>query len=281
MLPIGDTVSKILGQGGMHPLQIAWGRWTTQTVMLAPLVLLLYRRAAVRPTRMAILIVRGLCVALATVCYFSALRSMPLADAAGVLFVAPLLVTALSGLFLGERVGLRRWAAVAFGFAGMLLIVKPGTSAMQVAAFWALGAAFLFALYMVLTRRMAGLNEPLVTLWWAGIAGTVLLSLVGAPVWRMPSAEEWGLLVALGAVGSMSHLMIVWAAERVEASAMAPLPYLEIVMATILGYLVFGDFPDGFTLLGCALVVGAGLFVVMRERKAAAAAAANAAGGER
>lgn len=275
LLPVGDTISKLLGEDGMAPVQIAWARWAIQTVLLTPLVLALYGRATYLPARPGLLVARGLAVVAATVCYFSAIRVIPLADAAGVLFVAPLLVTALSAAALGERVGPRRWAAVAVGFAGMLLIVKPGTSAMQWGALWALGAAFLFAAYMVLTRRTAGLNAPLVTLWWAGAVGTVLLSALAVPVWRPPTPLEWAMLGLLGVLGALAHLLIIWAAERVEASAMAPLPYLEIVMAAALGYLVFGDLPDAFTWAGCALVVGAGLFVVLRERRAPAGAPAR------
>lgn len=267
MLPVGDSFGKVLGEGGMAPVQIAWGRWTAQTLVLTPIILMLYRREALRPARPGLLLVRSVLIGAATICYFTAIRDIPLADAAGVLFVAPLLVTALSALLLRERVGIRRWAAVLVGFSGMLLIVKPGTGAMQWGALWALGAACLFAFFMVLTRAMAGLNRPLVTLWWAGLVGTVLMGGLVVPVWVMPSMVEAAMLLAMGLVMALGHLLILWAADRAEASAMAPMPYLEMVMATVLGYAIFGDFPDGFTWTGCAIVVAAGLFVALRESR--------------
>ncbi len=270
MLPLGDTLGKILGEGGMAPVQVAWGRWAAQTIVLTPIVLLLHRRAALRPKGPRLLLLRAVLIGLATIFYFTAIRDIPLADAAGVLFVAPLLVTALSALFLREHVGIRRWAAVLIGFAGMLLIVKPGTSAMQWGALWALGAAALFASFLVLTRHMAGMNKPLVTLWWAGVVGTVLMAALVVPVWRMPTGVEALMLLGMGMVMALGHLLILWAADRAEASAMAPMPYMEMVMATAMGYVVFGDFPDAYTWAGCAIVIGAGLFVVLRERKVGA-----------
>ena len=269
MLPVGDSFGKILGEGGMAPIQVAWGRWTAQTIILTPIILLLYRREALRPKRMPLLIVRALLIGGATICYFTAIREIPLADAAGVLFVAPLLVTAMSALFLKEPVGVRRWSAVLLGFSGMMLIVKPGTGAMQWGALWALGAAGLFALFMVLSRHMAGVNRPLVTLWWAGVVGTVLMGGLVIPVWTMPTPVEAAMLLAMGVVMALGHLLILWAADRAEASAMAPMPYLEMVMATILGYLVFGDFPDAWTWTGCGIVIAAGLFVALREGRRA------------
>lgn len=267
MLPVGDTFGKILGEGGMTPIQIAWGRWTAQTIALTPVVMLLYRRETLRPKKMGLLIIRALLIGVATIFYFTAIRDIPLADAAGVLFIAPLLVTAMSAVFLRERVGIWRWGAVLIGFAGMLLIVKPGTSAMQWGALWALGAAVTFATFLVLTRHMAGLNKPLVTLWWAGAVATVLMGLMVVPVWQTPTLDQALMLLAMGIIMSLGHLLILWAADRAEASAMAPMPYLEMVMATAMGYLVFGDFPDALTWTGCGIVVAAGLFVVLRERR--------------
>lgn len=270
MLPVGDTFGKIMGEAGVAPTQIAWGRWTAQTLILTPVVLWLYgARAVLRPARLDLQVLRALLIGLATICYFTAIRDVPLADAAGVLFIAPLLVTALSALVLKEHVGIRRWSAVVVGFLGMLLIVKPGTGAFQPGALWALGAAFLFAGFMVLTRRMAGLNKPLVTLWWAGAVSTVGMGALVVPIWTPIGWVEVAMMSAMGAIMALGHLLIIWAADRVEASAMAPLPYLEMVMATVMGYVVFGDFPTAVTWAGCGIVIAAGLFVVFRERRAA------------
>jgi drug/metabolite transporter (DMT)-like permease len=202
----------------------------------------------------------------ATVCYFFALRFIPLADAAAIIFVAPLMVTALSGLMLGEQVGVRRWAAVLAGFAGMLLIVRPGLGTTHWGAGFALAAAVGFSFYFLLTRKVSGRTPPLVTLWFMGVVGTLVMSPLAVPVWQAPDLDGWFLMAGIGGVMALGHLFIITAMDFVEASAIAPLIYLEMVTATALGYFWFGDFPDALTWAGCAVVICAGLFVAYRER---------------
>ena len=274
ILPVGDAIAKHLGALDYHVFQIVWGRWATHLVILAPIFLLRRPTGPLIPERAGLHTLRALVMLAATAAYFFALRFMPLADAAAILFCAPLIVTALSGLVLGERVGPRRWTAVVVGLCGMLLIVRPGLGAMNWGTMnwgapFALIATLCFAFYFLLTRKLAGRTPPVVTLWYMAVVGTAASTPLALAVWRMPNAEVWLLMFGIGAIMALGHLLIIRGLDHIEASAMAPLTYLEIVTATLVGYLWFGDFPDALTWTGCAVVIGAGLFVIYRERLAA------------
>jgi len=278
LLPFGDAIGKFLVTDDMAVVQVTWGRWFFHTLLLTPLVLLRYGRVCFRIPNPAVQFSRAAALAMATVFFFGSLGHIPLANATAVLFVAPLLVVAMSALFLGEKVGPRRWGAVVAGLAGVLLIVRPGMDGggigggfLQLGSALALGAAVCFALYMVLTRRAAGHAPPLVALWWMGIVGMALTSVFAIPDWQPPTADQWGMMAAIGLVMVTGHLMVFWAADRIEASALAVTPYLEMVTSTMLGYLVFGDFPEVLTWTGCGIVIAAGLFVAWREHAASAA----------
>ncbi len=273
ILPVGDAIAKYLGTQDFNAFQIAWGRWVAHLVILTPILAL--RRGEGRwgkggwiPERTRLHVLRGLVMVAATVSYFFALRFLPLADAAAILFCTPLLVTGLSGLILGENVGPRRWIAVVLGLCGMLLIVRPGLGAANWGALFALIATCCFSAYFLLTRKLAGRTPAAVTLWFMALVGTAAMTPFAAAFWQTPDLEAWLLMFALGAVMALGHLFIIRGLDHIEASAMAPLTYLEILTATALGYVLFGDFPDALTWTGCAVVIGAGLFVIYRERQA-------------
>ncbi len=266
ILPIGDAFGKLLAVDGISPFQIAWGRWVCNWLLISPVVLLVHGKGAVRlkdaPRQMA----RAAGLACATVFFFGSLAFIPLADATAVLFVAPLMVTAMSAVFLKEHVGPRRWAAVLVGLGAVLLIVKPGTGAFHWASFLVLGAAVGFALYLVMSRYVSQDAPPIIGMWWMGLTGMLAMSAIVWTVWEPLKPEHWVYFAAIGVAMTLGHLLVIWAAARLQASAMAPMPYLEMVTSTALGFLVFGDFPDGLTWLGCAVVMGCGLFVAWRER---------------
>lgn len=267
ILPLGDAIGKTLAADGVHPLQIGWGRWVAHLAIMAPLVLALYGPKAFRPRDLPAQIPRGLFLCAATACFFLALPHLPLATITATLFVAPILVTALSGPILGERVGPRRWTAVVVGFCGMLLIVRPFEGAINVGSIFALGAASCFACYLLTTRRLAGRMPPMVTMMWMGLVGTVAMSLLIWPVFTPFTLEQWSGIGVIGIVLVIGHGMVVWAADRVEASAMAPMPYLEMVTSTLVGLIFFDEFPEAIVWGGCALVVGGGLYIAWREAR--------------
>lgn len=266
VLPAGDAFGKLLAVDGVSPFQIAWGRWVFNWALITPIVLLVHGWRAFRPRHVGWQIARAGGLVAATVFFFGALRYIPLADATAILFIAPLLVTAMSAVFLKERVGPRRWAAVLVGLGAVMLIVKPTGDGFHWASFLVFGAAMGFATYIVLTRAVSADDPPLVGLWWMGLTGMAAMSLAVGPVWQPPQDHHWLLFLGIGLAMTLGHLLVIWAATRLEASAMAPMPYLEMVTSTALGFLVFGDFPDVTTWIGCATVMACGLFVAWRER---------------
>lgn len=272
MLPGIDAIAKWLS-GSIASGQVAWSRMMFQTLLLAPAVLA-GRRSIVGPG-MGLHMLRGALISAATLCFFTALRYLPLADAISIFFVEPLVLTLLSAVFLGEPVGWRRLSAVGAGFAGALMIVRPGFAHFGWTALLPLATACIFATYLLLTRRLAQREEPVRMQFFAGLFGwavmTGALAAGGAagihvltPVW--PSAVEWLLLAALGVIATAGHLLVVHAFKRAPATLLAPFQYIEIVSATLLGWILFADFPDLTTWCGIAIVVGAGLYVFHRER---------------
>jgi len=198
------------------------------------------------------------------------------ADAISIFFVEPLLLILLGAWLLGERVGWRRYAACAVGFAGALIVIQPSFEELGWTSALPLGTALTFALYMILTRKLAPRTDAVAMQAWSGVSGAIFMTgvlLIGEgtgdpvfdPVW--PEPEFLIYLLGVGFVATTGHLLIVYATRFAPASVLAPLQYLEIVAATIFGYLVFGDFMAAEKWLGVAVVVGAGLFVIWRERR--------------
>ncbi|GBD44474.1 Riboflavin transporter [bacterium HR40] len=196
-----------------------------------------------------------------------AFRIMPLAAVHAIVAATPLVVTALSVPTLGERVGWRRWLAVSVGFAGVLLIVRPGLGVVQPGALLAVVCAFLFALYNILTRLAARSDPPATSFLWQTIWSAVLLSLLGP--WFATAVEpaHWPLFVALGLMGALGHYLLVRALTLVPAVVVQPIFYMMIVWAAFWGFVLFGEVPDAFTIAGAALIVGAGLFAAWREQR--------------
>ena len=274
-IPGIDAVAKLLGSQGVPPLQTSWMRFVFQMLLLAPITLYVVGIAGMVPKRPGLALLRGVLIALTTVLFFTALLSMPMADSIAIFFVEPLILTVLSAIFLGERIGWRRIAAVAIGFVGAMLIVRPSFADVGYPALLPLAAAFTFALYLLLTKTMIDDENPFTLHLWAGIGGCAFLggilalgAAVGAtslaPIW--PTTEQWLLLALLGVIATSGHFLIMLAFGRAPASLLAPLQYLEIVSATLLGYLIFNDLPTALTWLGIALIVASGMFVFWREQ---------------
>ncbi len=275
--PVMDILAK-LATSSLPSGEITLARFAIQGLVLMPVVI--WRGAFRRLTlRMALLHgLRGFFVAVATVCFITAISVMSVADAIAIFFVEPLLLTVLGGLVLGERVGWRRYVACMVGFVGALIVVRPSFDELGWVATLPLGTALGFAIYLVLTRRLAQYEDPFAMQAYSGLAGALCVAValwVGAgsmsvfdPVW--PDARGWLLMFGVGAVATISHLFLVFAFKNAPASTLAPFQYLEIVAATGFGYLVFGDFPDALKWLGIAIIVGSGLYVFWRERLAAA-----------
>ncbi len=276
-IPCIDAIAKFLGES-VPPGQIAASRFLFQSLLLFPLLLLAGGLPQVPWRQLHLHAARGALIALATAFFFTALKYMPIADAIAIFFVEPLILTLLSGLFLGEAVGWRRMSAVMVGFMGALIVIRPGFGWAGWPALMPLLAAACFAVYLVLTRRMAQTGDAVQMQFWAGVFGFLTMaavlafgSLAGIPALTAvsPDTNEWLLLFALGLVATAGHMLVVHAFRRAPAGVLAPFQYLEIISATVLGYLIFDDFPDAVTWTGVAIIIGAGLYVFHRERKLA------------
>jgi drug/metabolite transporter (DMT)-like permease len=266
ILPVMDTVAKHLA--ATYPVaQVVWARYFFHMTLLLPLVLWRHGLGSLIIHRSASQIVRGGFLLGSTVLFFAAIARMPLADALALVFVAPIVVTALSPWLLGERVGVRRWSAVAVGFLGVLVMVRPGFAEMGLGHLLALGAGIVYGLYSLATRRLSGSAPALVTLTYTALLGAVAMSLAVPFVWLPPTPGDLGLMVLTGCIAMIGHFLIIRAFEQAEASLLAPFIYTEIVMATTLGFLVFGDFPDPWTWIGIAVVIASGLYIMIRERR--------------
>ena len=267
LLPIMDAIAKDLGE--RYPvMQVTWGRYVFTLACILPQLLWRYRDQLLDIPQPALQLVRGLAQVLATFLFFLTLTFLPLADTVALAFMYPLIVTALAPFVLGESVGWRRYAAVVLGFIGALVIIRPGFEVFQPASIFGLGIGFAFAVYILLTRKLRGRTPPLVTLGWVAAIGVVTTSLLVPFVFEPMAWADWLGLALIGLLGAMAHQCIIRGFEMAPASVLSPLGYAEILMAVLIGYLWFGDFPDGFTWAGIFIIAGAGLYVGWRERRA-------------
>jgi drug/metabolite transporter (DMT)-like permease len=268
-----DTCAKIALRS--YPAsEVVWVRF----VFHLPVVLLaLARGADLRTRRPGLQLLRSMFQVASTAFFFLAIQWLPLPTAFAIILVQPLLLTALSVPFLGERVGPRRWTAVALGFIGALIVVRPGPT-MDWSAILALGTAFSSAGYQIVTRRVAAIDSPAASLFYTAAFGAAVASAIVPFEWRTPPLADWPFLVAIGLMAGLGHLLLIEAFARAPASILAPFTYSQLVWATLLGFLVFGDVPDAPTLIGATIIVGSGLYVFYRERAAQASTSTSHSG---
>ena len=262
---VGMTSSAKALHATLATPQIVWGRYATHFVIV--LVLLQFRLGeVVRTARPGIQLTRSVFMFAATSLAFLSLRYLPLAEVASIMFLTPMLVTALAALVLKEAVGLRRWGAVAVGFLGALVIIRPSPEAFQWAALAAVGCAACYASYQITTRVVADGAPPLVSLFYSCLLGTVASSLALPWFWTMPDARGWALMALSGTFGAIGHLAMIAALSRAAASFVTPFSYAQLIWATLAGVVFFGELPDLWTYAGAALIAGSGLYVMHRER---------------
>jgi drug/metabolite transporter (DMT)-like permease len=271
-IALADAMAKVLGQS-MHSVQVVW---LYLVCVYANLMLYLVftrqnLRTLVKTKRPGLQVVRGLCILGSLSFIFGALQYMPLAEATIINFVGPLFMVALAGPILGETVGWRRWAAVVVGLAGAMIVVRPGADVFQWAALMPIGSALFFALFQLFTRKLAGHDSALTTLLYT-MTTACGVSLLTAPFfWTPIEFADVAFAFFAGTVGLAAHLSMFHAFRLADASLLAPINYTRIVASVALGYLMFGDLPDTYTIMGGAVIIGSGLFVIYRERAAARA----------
>jgi drug/metabolite transporter (DMT)-like permease len=264
LFAVMDGVGKILA-GEYSVVQVVWARYASAVPVVLALTGPARWAGLLRTESVPVQLVRGTLPLLASAAVILGLTLMPLADFTAISFVSPLLVVALSAALLRERVSLRSWIGVLCGFAGILVIVRPGFGALAWAAVFPFATAFLFALYQVLTRLVSRGDGPLATLAWTVLVGVALTTPLLPFDWRSVQGSDWILLVLSGLLFAAGQLLLIEAFARAPAAALAPFTYLQILAATAFGIVVFGEVPDGWTLSGTALVILAGLAVLRRQ----------------
>ncbi len=239
-------------------------------VVLAPFLWLFGPARLFRVERPGLQALRAVFATAEVFCFYSAVRHLPLADVMTYWLAAPIYVAALSPFLLGERVGPLRWAAIGLGFVGVLLALAPSGAVAPGATLTAVAGSLCFALMMITGRTLRGTPDTALVFWQ--LVGALLAGLVLAPAgWVAPTAADWGLLALLGVVAMAAHLCVVRALKLADAAVVAPMQYTLLLWAVILGWLIFGDVPRAMMLAGAAIIVAAGLFIFLRERRAARA----------
>jgi len=259
-----DATAKYLAQDYPVP-QVLWARFSFHLLFVAAF---LGTRLSVtlRSHRPGLQLLRSLLMLVTTGMFFFAVGSLPLADVVAIMFVGPLFVTALSVPLLGDYVGPRRWAAVAVGFLGALLVVRPGSGIMHGLAILPVLAAFSHSLYTITTRKLANHDLPMTTLFYTAALGAVVTTAIVPLFWVTPDVAGWLLMALLGVFGAAGHLTLIKALGYASPVVVAPLSYASLVWSIGMGFALFGDLPDGMTLLGAAVIAGSGLYVFHRER---------------
>lgn len=246
-------------------VQVVWARYFFQMLLVPLIVGRVGVRSVVRSKRPLLQVVRSLFLVCASGAMVTALHFIPMAEASIIAKTGPLIVTALAIPLLGERVGARRWAAVAVGFAGVLIIIRPGFGTAHWAMFLPLFSTTCFALYQITTRKLAAVDPPVTTFLYSGVVGAVVLTAIVPFFWTAPDAAGWALMAGVGLASGFGHYLLIHAYRRAQASVLAPFSYVSIIWAVTFGYLVFGDFPSDTTFIGAAIIVASGGFVFYRE----------------
>jgi drug/metabolite transporter (DMT)-like permease len=260
-----DATVKYLARDYPVP-QIVWARFTFHLMIF---VAIFASRGGVvglfRSARPGLQLLRSIFLLSATLMFFTALSYLPLAEAISIGFVSPLVVTALAIPLLKERVGFRRWAAILVGFAGVLIVIRPGTGVFHWAAVLPLGMAVCYAFYQILTRIASRTEDARTSQLWAPSIGVLVLSAVMPWFWTPPTVEGWLLMGFAGFCGGLGHYLLIKAYEVAPASVLSPFVYTQLIWMIAIGYVIFGDVPAAATLVGGALVIGSGLYIFRRE----------------
>ena len=265
------TVKLLIEQGYPAPLA-AWARYAFHVVVMAVLLAPQRGMALLSTRRPGLQVIRGLCLGLSSIFFFGALAVLPQAEATALIATAPILVTVVAVRWMRERAPRGTWIALAASFAGVLLIVRPGGGLFGPAALLPLMAAVFAAGYALATRRLAGVDDSVSTLFIGGVVATLMLSGLVPLFWVTPSAW-WHVALAMlcGLIGAGAHLLLVRAYERANASTLAPFTYAHTVAALGTGWLVFGTFPDRLALVGMALIVATGVAMALSRRESVGA----------
>jgi len=280
LLPFMDAAAKTIGDS-LGSSSIVLGRFLFQTLFLLPFV---WRTLYIpKGTELILHIKRSLGLSIATVLFFTSIQVMPLVDALAIFFLMPLIVTLLAPWMLGETVGWKRVSAVAVGLIGAVMIIKPGQALFGIHALLPLGTALSFSFYLMYTRKLSRSNEngesgkiPAITMqFWSGFIGSIimiiaigLLQPLDLTVFNLqwPELWQWKWLMLVGLIAAIGHLILTKAFQYADASVLAPFQYVELIVAAILGWLIFDDIPTLTTIIGTLILVASGMYIFKREK---------------
>jgi drug/metabolite transporter (DMT)-like permease len=264
-----DTMSKVLV--AHYPASaLVWLRYVMQTLVMMAIFLPRMGLGLVRTSSPGLQLLRGLMLVFSSVVFVLALRHMQIAEVASIVFLAPIIVALAGGPLLGERVAARTWLALAGGFSGVLLIIRPGGDAFTWWALLPLSCAFLFAGYQILTRKLAGRDDPITTLFLPGLLACIVVPPVFPGAFTVPTVPlHAALLVAVGILGGVGHFLLIRAHALAPATLLSPFGYSQLIVILVLGFLVFGEFPDALGLTGIVLIAASGLGLILASRRTA------------
>ena len=263
-IPVVDGFAKYLS-ANYSPLFISWVRYAAASLIVLPLAYRYHGRRLFPGEQRFAHLVRTAFLVTAMTLYFLAIARIPLALAVSAYFVGPIIAVVLSVLFLGEPLTLRKTLSLALGFAGSLIIIRP-SGEIETGIIMAFGAGLFFALYLIATRQTSQHSDPVKTLAFQCVVGTVLLAPQAAFTFDMPTIGVLWLFLALGLFSAVAHILTILAFRLADASTLAPLVYVEILGAAAIGFLVFREVPTSTTISGAALIILAGLVLVLRRR---------------
>ncbi len=258
-----DTGAKFL-TSDLHPLQITW---TRQLGLLAgALVLLaLHGRSLLVTNHPRLQVARGAVAACSAALFIVAVAYVPLADAVAVSFVAPFMVTLMGALILREAVGVRRWVAVSLGFVGTLIVLRPGLGAIHPAAVLVVIAAFMFAIRQIISRALSDSDKTATTVIYTAFVGSAILTVPLPFIWKTPDPSQIMILTGVAVLAGIAEVCVIKALEMAMAVVVAPVQYSLMIWGTMYGFLIFGQLPDRWTLIGAAIIIATGLYTLRRE----------------
>ena len=260
-----DTPAKYLLAHGVALSMVVFFRYVIAFSILYA-VFFARRQLPKRSQHIRVNVFRGVLLTSSTFLNFYSLSKLPLAEVMSINFAAPLISCALAPFLLGEKVGPRRWAAVLVGFIGVLIVMRPSGAVFQLAMLTSLANALVIALYQIFTRKAGAGDHPETGLTWVFAVGALITACIVPFHWQTPTINLWPIILLMGSCGLVTHLIISHALRLAPASLLAPFIYLNIIWITIFGIVIFGDWPDQWTVLGSTIIIASGIYVWWRER---------------
>lgn len=260
-----DTMAKWLGRE-IDPLQVTWARYTSSIIIVFVFINPWTHPGVMRTKKPVLQGVRSVLMFLSTVFNFVALQYLQLAETISIIFITPFLVALISGPLLGEWVGPRRLAAICVGFLGVLIVLRPGFGGLHPAALLSIAGCICYAVYIIITRKLAASDSAETTMSYSGLAGLLLTPFIGLFWVPPPSLTTWALMLATGLFGTLGHWCLIKGHHLAPAAVLSPFIYTQMIWMVLLGWLVFGQWPDHWTLTGGAVVIASGLYLLSCER---------------